>query len=114
MTNGTNKIENNNILLKISAYIITTLITVVITLMGFWMIEGRNLVNRQEVQEMIDLESKTLYLLLQHREEDDKKLEEALKENTVAIQELKLHISVLASKFTPMTGLNDKTTKLMP
>lgn len=84
-------------LLKLSGTAITTLLTIVITMVGFWMMIGREYVTREEANTMIQRENKVILQMIEERSEDDKRLEKVLEKNTEAIQQLKIQITALNS-----------------
>lgn len=94
-TKNNNKNEFVGNLLKLAANFITILVTVIFTMIGFWLMEGREFVTRIEVTEIIQQENKLILQKMAERDKNDKRLEAVLEKNTEAIQELKVQIATL-------------------
>lgn len=97
-----NRIDNkensgylSSTLLKLSGTAITTLLTIVITMTGFWMMIGRDYVTREEAEVMVSKENRVILTLIEERSNNEARLEKVLEKNTEAIQALKIQITVL-------------------
>jgi len=90
--------DNNNKWKDLFQLTVTILSTVVVTLVGFWLVEGRYYVDRAEVSDMIANEApynedrNMILTTLQDRKEVDKTLVIAITELREAITELKVQI----------------------
>ena len=90
------------------------LAAIVVSMAGFWMMTGRDLINRDEAslliqQQTISLETKVeLYYqgLLQQEErivKQEEKLQRILEQNTEAINDLKVQIATLSQSLKSIT-----------
>jgi len=79
-----------------------SMVSVVIALIGFWTTFVKNLVNRKEVQEMIQNQSQYMkdreFIMdrLKDHKEDSSTLFRALSKNTEVMSELKVQIAMLS------------------
>lgn len=79
----------------------TSMVSVIITLIGFWTAFVRNLVNRKEVEEMIQNQSQYCkdrqYIMerLNDSKETNTTIFKALEKNTEVMNELKIQIATL-------------------
>lgn len=79
-----------------------SMVSVVIALIGFWTTFVKNLVNRKEVQEMIQNQSQYMkdreFIMdrLKDHKEDSATLFKALSKNTEVMSELKVQIALLS------------------
>tara|TARA_A100001201_G_C4022409_1_gene181009 strand:- start:147 stop:470 length:324 start_codon:yes stop_codon:yes gene_type:complete len=80
----------------------TSMVSVVIALIGFWTTFVKNLVNRKEVEEMIQNQSQYMkdreFIMdrLKDHKEDSATLFRALSKNTEVMSELKVQIALLS------------------
>ena len=80
----------------------TAMVSVVIALVGFWTTFVKNLVNRKEVEEMIQNQSQYMkdreFIMdrLKDHKEDSATLFRALSKNTEVMSELKVQIALLS------------------
>jgi septal ring factor EnvC (AmiA/AmiB activator) len=80
----------------------TAMVSVVIALIGFWTTFVKNLVNRKEVEEMIQNQSQYMkdreFIMdrLKDHKEDSATLFRALSKNTEVMSELKVQIALLS------------------
>jgi len=80
----------------------TAMVSVVIALIGFWTTFVKNLVNRKEVEEMIQNQSQYMkdreFIMdrLKDHKEDSATLFKALSKNTEVMSELKVQIALLS------------------
>lgn len=95
--NDNSKSEVMGNVLKLGAYITATLITVILTMVGFWLMEGREFVTRNEALELIQTENKIILERMDARDRNEQRLENVLEKNTEAIQQLKVQIATLNS-----------------
>lgn len=86
--------------------IIGSLIMIVVAMLGFWLTIARsfvtrdevaslladNIINRPEISDMIDQRNQLIEAEIQHLIEAKKELSTSLKENTEAINELKIQL----------------------
>ena len=90
------------------------LAAIVVSMAGFWMMTGRDLINRDEAslllqQHSISLETKVelYYQGLLHQEErivkQEEKLQRILEQNTEAINDLKVQIATLSQSLKSIT-----------
>lgn len=98
MVNGGAKSNNDrsqDSIKSVLVYATTTLITVVLTMTGFWFMQGSKFITRDEAYTLIKNENRLLIQRLDDKIESDRKLENVLLKNTDAINELKLQVSAL-------------------
>lgn len=81
--------------LKIAGYAITVLLTIVLSMSGFWFMLGREFVTRNEASVMIgDKIAMTSYQLDQHTNEN-KIMRQVIEKNTEALSQLKVELSAI-------------------
>lgn len=90
-----NKNEFLASILKLALYVFATLVTVILTMISFWLMEGREFVTRNEALELIQQENKIILERMDSRDKNEQRLESVLEKNTEAIQELKMQIATL-------------------
>lgn len=103
-------------LVRLGAYIVATLITVILTMVGFWLMEGREFVTRNEALELIQTENKIILERMDARDKNEQRLENVLEKNTEAIQQLKVQIATLNStlEFIDRNSSNGRSTTNAP
>lgn len=79
----------------IAKYAATVLLTIVISMTGFWMMIGREYVTRSEAEIISDDKIALLAQRFNDKIESDKKIVSALDNNTQAINEFKIQIATL-------------------
>lgn len=77
--------------------IMVILVTIIITMTGFWLMIGRDYITRSEAQIMIEENQKVIISELNHLGESREELAEALKDNTIAITELRIALAKITS-----------------
>jgi hypothetical protein len=78
--------------------VIVVFITVILTMAGYWLMIGRDLTTRSEVSMMISDNNRVIDLKLSQLSDSSREFSLALKENTAAINELRLTIAKLAGE----------------
>lgn len=87
--------ENKDQLSTISKWGISILIPVVISMVSFWLMQGREYLTRSEAKEMIDQKHLVVVELMAVQQKNEAKLEAVLDKNTEAIQQLKVQLATL-------------------
>lgn len=93
--------------LRMSGYVVTTLITIILTMTGFWLMEGRNYITRDEAARMIDNENKIIKQILIQQQDNEERLGNILERNTEAIQQLKIEMATLNRTLEYIEGKNE-------
>lgn len=73
----------------------TVMLTIVISMTGFWMMIGRELATRDEVYTIVNTKMIAIDAKLNARVQQDQRLEKVLEKNTDAIQGLQVQIATL-------------------
>ena len=87
----------SSLCLRLSGYVVTTLVTIVIAMGGFWLMEGRKYITRDEASKMISSENRIIRQILEEQQEDKRNLVRILEKNTEAIQQLRIQMATLNS-----------------
>ena len=78
--------------------ILYILMTVIITMAGYWMVFSRDLVTRSEAAELIAVQTAVTKVEIQSLVESRKELSSAIKENTEAVYDLKVEIAKISRR----------------
>jgi hypothetical protein len=87
---------SNSINLKsLSHQAVTVLLTIVITMTGFWMMIGRDFITHDRCLQMIQTNNKGIVEKLEASVEQSKELDRVIDKNTEAINSLKVQLAAL-------------------
>ncbi len=87
---------------KLVGQAFTVLLTIVISMTGFWMMIGRELATRDEVHTIVNTKMIAIDAKLEQRSESDARLERVMEKNTDAIQGLQVQIATLNATLEAM------------
>ena len=82
---------------KLAGQAITVLLTIVISMTGFWMMIGREFTTRNEVLSLIRTQTQSLQGELDRHNKQEEKLEKIIERNTDVIQELRIQMATLSA-----------------
>ena len=85
----------NEYMSKLMGQAVTVLVTIVISMSGFWMMVGRDFTTRDEVNTIVNTKIIAIDNKLEERAQRDVKLENVLEKNTEAIHGLQIQIATL-------------------
>lgn len=81
---------------EILKYAATVLLTIVLSMTGFWLMIGRDFITRAEAAVIADDKVALISQRLNDKIESDKEIVRALENNTKAINEFKINIATLS------------------
>jgi F0F1-type ATP synthase membrane subunit b/b' len=81
--------------------VMVILITIILTMAGFWLMIGRDYITRSEAQLMIEDNQKVIQNELSNLSKSREELSDVLKDNTNAITELRIAIAKITSNADP-------------
>jgi len=84
-------------LIKIAANAVTVLVTIVISMTGFWMMIGRDFVTRDESRVLISTQIEKIDVDIKNHSEILRKINDTIQKNTDTIINLKLSLTSLSS-----------------
>lgn len=85
----------NEYVSKLIGQAFVVVLTIVISMTGFWMMLGRELVTRDEVHTIVNTRVIAIDYKLEQRSESDARLERVIEKNTDAIVSLQVQIATL-------------------
>jgi uncharacterized membrane protein YhiD involved in acid resistance len=74
---------------------VAILIPIIISMISFWLTQGREYITRAEAKDMVDQKHLVVVELMQAQQKNENKLEIVLDKNTEAIQQLKIQLATL-------------------
>jgi len=84
-------------LIKVAANAVTVLVTIVISMTGFWMMIGRDFVTRDESRVLISTQIEKIDVDIKNHSEILRKINDTIQKNTDTIINLKLSLTSLSS-----------------
>lgn len=86
---------DNEWVVKVAMYLTATFFTVIITMIGFWLVIGRDFVSRAEVYQILSNENKYIIEQIQDAKSERVAIAESVRQVSTTLNELKIQIAVL-------------------
>lgn len=89
----------------------TVLVTIVISMTGFWMMIGREFVTREEVSKMTETRLELVRDNMNDFEENSRDLQRSIDENNKSINSLRIELAKLESAMNSLSSLLERIEK---
>ena len=86
----------------------TVLITIVISMTGFWMMIGREFVTREEASKITETRLELIKENMENFEQDSRDLQRSIDENNNSINNLRIELAKLESAMTSLSNLLER------
>ncbi len=89
----------------------TVLVTIVISMTGFWMMIGREFVTREEAGKITETRLELIRENMENFEQDSRDLQRSIDENNKSINNLRIELAKLESAMNSLSSLLERIEK---